>query len=96
MCEDDFSICFSVQRLLPITHGTLTCPNICLTILKLYKKGIKMYFPGLGYAQMLGRVNRLALKSGIDGHLESPQVGHSRPANTAQRLDSFYVVASSD
>ena len=29
--------------------------------------------------------NRLALKSGIDGHLESPQVGHSRPANTSQR-----------
>ena len=41
-------------------------------------------------------INRIALKSGIDGHLESPQVGHSRPANTAQRLNSFYVVASSD
>ena len=42
--------------------------------------------------------NRLALKSGIDGHSESPQaqVGHSRPANTAQRLNSVYVVASSD
>ena len=41
-------------------------------------------------------LNRLAFKSGIDGHLESPQVGHSRPANTSQRLNSFYVVASSD
>ena len=40
--------------------------------------------------------NRLALKSGIDSHLESPQVGHSRPANTAQRLNLVYVVASSD
>ena len=40
--------------------------------------------------------NRLALKSGIDGHLESPQVGHSWPANISQRLNSVYVVASSD
>ncbi|KAK2161837.1 hypothetical protein NP493_1556g00004 [Ridgeia piscesae] len=22
-----------------VLYGTLTCPNICLTILKLYKKG---------------------------------------------------------
>ena len=41
-------------------------------------------------------VNRLALKSGIDCHPESPQVGHSWPANTAQHLNSVYVVASSD
>ena len=41
-------------------------------------------------------VNRLALKSGIYGHLESPQVGYSRPANTSQRLNLVYVVASSD
>ena len=41
-------------------------------------------------------LNRLALKSGIDGHPESPQVGNSRPANTAPRLNSVYVVASSD
>ena len=40
--------------------------------------------------------NRLALKSGIDGHPESPQFGHSRSANTAQRLNLVYVVASSD
>ena len=40
--------------------------------------------------------NRLALKSGIDSHQESPQVGHSQPANTAQCLNSVYVVASSD
>ena len=39
---------------------------------------------------------RLALKSGIDGHSESPQVGHSRPANKAQRLNSLYVAVSSD
>ena len=37
--------------------------------------------------------NRLALKLGIDNHLESPQIGHSRPANTAQRLNSFYMDA---
>ena len=41
-------------------------------------------------------VNRLALKSGIDGHLESPQVGHSWPANTSKRLNSVYMVASID
>ena len=41
-------------------------------------------------------VNRLALKSGIDSHPESPQVGHSRLANTAQHLNLVYVVASSD
>ena len=40
--------------------------------------------------------NRLALKSGIDSHPESPQVGHIRSMNTAQRLNSVYVVASSD
>ena len=40
--------------------------------------------------------NRLALKSGIDGQPESPQVGHSHSANIAQRLNSCYVVASSD
>ena len=45
---------------------------------------------------MVMNINRLALKSGIDGHLESPQVGHSRPANTSQRLNSVYVVASID
>ena len=38
----------------------------------------------------------LAFKSGIDGHPESPQVSHSRSANTAQHLNSVYVVASSD
>ena len=41
-------------------------------------------------------IHRLALKSGIDGHQYSPQVGHSRPAITSQRLASVYVVASSD
>ena len=41
-------------------------------------------------------ISRLALKSGIDGHPESSQVGHSRSANTAQRLNSVDVVASSD
>ena len=41
-------------------------------------------------------INRLALKSGIDGHPDSPQVGHSRPASTALRLNLFYVAASSD
>ena len=41
-------------------------------------------------------VNWLALKSGIGGHPEPPQVDHSRPANTAQQLNSVYVVASSD
>ena len=41
-------------------------------------------------------LNRLALKSGSDGYPESPQVGHSRPANTSQRLNSVDVVASSD
>ena len=41
-------------------------------------------------------VNRLPLKSGIDGHPESPQVGHSRPANVAQGLNSVYMVSSSD
>ena len=30
-------------------------------------------------------INRLALKSGIDGHLESPQLGHHWAANTSQR-----------
>ena len=40
-----------------VLYGTLTCPNICLTILKLYKKGIKIYFPGLGYTEILRRVN---------------------------------------
>ena len=61
--------------------------------------------PTTEHAVLLGRVcnvsfllwfNRLALKSGLDGHPESPQVGHSRSANTAQRLNSVYVVASSD
>ena len=47
-------------------------------------------------ATLLNLVNRLALKSGIDGHQESPQVSHSRPANTAQRLNSVYMVVSSD
>ena len=47
-------------------------------------------------ADLILWISRLALKSGIDGHLESPQVGHSRPANTSQRLNSVYVVASSD
>ena len=42
----------------------------------------------------LSNFNQLALKSGIDSHPESPQVGHSQPANTAQRLNSVYVVAS--
>ena len=41
-------------------------------------------------------INRLALKSGIDSHPEFPQVGHSRPANTSQHLNSVYMVASSD
>ena len=40
-----------------VLYGTQTCPDICLTILKLYKKGIKMYFPGLGYAEILRCVN---------------------------------------
>ena len=40
--------------------------------------------------------NLLALQSGIDGHPKSPQVGHSQPANTAQDLNSVYMVASSD
>ena len=40
--------------------------------------------------------NRLALMSGIDDHPETPQVGHSRPVNTSQCLNSGYVVASSD
>ena len=40
-----------------VLYGTLACPNICLTILKLYKKGIKCIFPGLGYAEILRRVN---------------------------------------
>ena len=47
----------------------------------------------------LGRecnINPLAPKSGIDGHPESPQVSHSWSANTAQHLNSLYVVASSD
>ena len=44
----------------------------------------------------LQNINRLELKSGIDGHPESPQVGHSRPANTSQHLNSVYVVTSCD
>ena len=45
---------------------------------------------------MTSLCNRLALKSGIDGHPESPQVGHCRPANTSQGLKSIYVVTSND
>ena len=33
---------------------------------------------------------------GIEGQAESPQVGRSRSANTAQRLNSVNVVPSSD
>ena len=49
-----------------------------------------------GYSWRQIKVNRLALKSGIDSHPESPQVCHSWPANTSQRLNSVYMVASSD
>ena len=61
-----------------------SCRGSCYTLLQL-----------LG-TQTPHSVNRSALGSKIDGHPESPQVGHSRPANTAQRLNSVYVVASSD
>ena len=41
-----------------VLYGTLNGPNICLTILKLYKKrALKCIFPGLGYAEILRRVN---------------------------------------
>ena len=59
----------------------------------MYMSQLFANIPAIGYQ---GLINRLALKSGIDGQLESPQVGHSRPANTSQLLNSVYVVASSD
>ena len=47
---------------------------------------------GVSPSYMRSLVNRLALKSGIDG---DPEIGLSRPANTAKRLNSVYMVASS-
>ena len=40
-----------------VLNGTLICPNMCLTILKLYKRALKCIFPGLGYTEILRRVN---------------------------------------
>ena len=47
--KDLVSVYVSVVRPVHVLYGTLTCPNICLTILlKLYKKGTKMYFSWIG------------------------------------------------
>ena len=40
-----------------VLYGTLTCPNICMTILKLYKRALKCIFTELSYAEILRRVN---------------------------------------
>ena len=72
----------------------MTINKLLLMLLMLYTHFLKNIENGSLTSKC--NFNRLALKSGIDGHHDSPQVGHSRPANTSQRLNSVYVVASSD
>ena len=64
-------------------------------IVNLYMILLSDCFRSLCDSVRCSSLNRLALKSSIDGHPESPQL-HSWPANTAHHLKSCYMVASSD